>query len=511
MPVAYATPGVYVEEVDKGSKPIEAAGASMAAFVGITADASFKVINPETGERTPVESALNRAVLVTNWTQYQNVFGGFISGAFLPDAVYGYFSNGGGPCYVTSIMALNEAGSGKATAASATIPPATGKGKSLTVTAKQAGAGGNDYTVTIKNDDKGETFTLTIGSESKAGLVMKKGEGYVGDAAFEAIAISDTGTANPADGTYQLGGGGSALPTAADFIGDVTARTGLGGLEALEDVRLVLCPDLMTGYDGSETFKDKIKAVQTAMIADCERLRYRFAVLDTPPGLNAQQAKEWRMWVNYDSSYAAMYYPWISVADLSDSPQTTKMVPPSGHMVGVYNRVDGNVGFHKAPANEVIAGALDIELNLTKGEQSVLNPIGVNCIRSFPGRGIRVWGARTLSSDGSWRYINVRRLFIVVGASLDAGLQWVVFEPNDRTLWAKVRRDINSFLGTVWLSGALFGSSKGEAFYVKCDDELNPPEIRDLGQLIIEVGLAPVKPAEFVIVRLSQWAGPNAE
>jgi phage tail sheath protein FI len=148
---------------------------------------------------------------------------------------------------------------------------------------------------------------------------------------------------------------------------------------------------------------------------------------------------------------------------------------------------------------------------LSRGEQDTLNPIGVNCIREFPGRGIRVWGARTLSSDGSWRYINVRRLFIVVAASLDAGLQWVVFEPNDRTLWAKVRRDVSSFLRVIWRSGALFGSSPDEAFYVKVDDENNPFEIRDLGQLIIECGLCPVKPAEFVILRLSQWAGPNAE
>ena len=160
---------------------------------------------------------------------------------------------------------------------------------------------------------------------------------------------------------------------------------------------------------------------------------------------------------------------------------------------------------------EVVTGAIDIEFNLTKGEQGTLNPIGVNCIRSFPGRGIRVWGARTLSSDGSWRYINVRRLFIVVGASLDTGMQWVVFEPNDHTLWAKVRRDVNAFLSTIWLSGALFGTTKGDAFYVKCDEELNPTEIRDLGQLIIEIGMSPVKPAEFVIFRLSQWAGPNAE
>jgi phage tail sheath protein FI len=510
MPATYVTPGVYIEEVDKGSKPIEAAGASMAAFVGITAEASVKKLDPETGNRVPVESVLNKAILVTNWTQYQNIFGGFTSGAYTPDAVYGYFNNGGGACYITSIKALNE-GDAQGTTASVAIPAATGKGKGMTVTAKTAGASGNDLTVIIKSDGKDDTFTISVGGETYANLSMKKGENFIGDVTFAAVTISDLGATAPAEGSYRLEGGGSTPVTAADFIGDVVKRTGISGLEALDDVRLVVCPDLMAGYDGSDAFKDKIKAVQTAMIADCERLRYRFAVLDTPPGLNAQQAKEWRYFVNYDSSYAAMYYPWIEVADLSDSPQTTKYIPPSGHMVGVYNRVDGQVGFHKAPANEVVAGALNIELNLTKGEQGVLNPIGVNCIRSFPGRGIRVWGARTLSSDGSWRYINVRRLFIVVGASLDTGMQWVVFEPNDHTLWAKVRRDVNAFLSTIWLSGALFGVTKDQAFYVKCDEELNPTEIRDLGQLIVEIGMSPVKPAEFVIFRLSQWAGPNAE
>jgi len=193
------------------------------------------------------------------------------------------------------------------------------------------------------------------------------------------------------------------------------------------------------------------------------------------------------------------------------SGKTSKFVPPSGHVVGIYNRTDAERGVHKAPANEVVLGAINLKNNLTKGEQDTLNPQGVNCIRSFPGRGIRVWGARTLSNDGSWRYINVRRLFNFVGASLDAGMQWVVFEPNDSTLWAKVLRDVNSFLRVVWRSGALFGTTPEQAFYVKCDEELNPPEIRDLGQLIIEVGLAPVKPAEFVIFRISQWAGANAE
>lgn len=515
MALTYLSPGVYVEEVDKGTKPIEVAGASMAAFVGMTAEASVKGINPETGERYPIESRLNKATLVTNWTQYTNIFGDFVSGAYLPDAVYGYFANGGGPCYITSIRAVNE-GDTKAMAAEVSV--AAAKGESFKVTAKTAGPGGNNLTVVISEDKDKDgkptgSFTMLVGGESKSGLTVKKtdGDNFVGNASFSSVSVSHVGTANPVDGSYALSGGGIPLLTAKDFIGDAAARTGLGGLEALDDVRLVLCPDVMAGYDGSDAAKERVKSVQTAMITHCELMRYRFAVLDTPPGLNAQQAKEWRMYVNYDTSYAAMYYPWIKVADLSGSGSTTKFMPPSGHMVGVYNRVDGTRGVHKAPANEIVRGAIDLEIKLSRGEQDTLNPIGVNCIREFPGRGIRAWGARTLSSDGSWRYINVRRLFIVVAASLDAGLQWVVFEPNDRTLWAKVRRDVNSFLRVIWRSGALFGSSPDEAFYVKVDDENNPPEIRDLGQLIIEAGLCPVKPAEFVILRLSQWAGPNAE
>jgi hypothetical protein len=285
----------------------------------------------------------------------------------------------------------------------------------------------------------------------------------------------------------------------------------MAGLEAIDEVRLLVCPDVMAGYDGSDEAKERVKMIQDAMITHCEAMKYRFAVLDAPPGLSAQQAQAWRQYVNFDTSYAAMYYPWIRVADLSGGGSTSKLIPPSGHMAGIYNRTDAERGVHKAPANEVVRGAIDLEMRLSKSEQDTLNPIGVNCIRTFPGRGIRVWGGRTLSSDGSWRYINVRRLFIMAEASIDTGLQWVVFEPNDRMLWARVRRDVTSFLRTVWLSGALFGSTPEEAFYVKCDDELNPPEVRDLGQLIIEVGMAPVKPAEFVIFRISQWAGANAE
>lgn len=445
MALAYKSPGVYVEEIDRGTKPIEAVGTSIAAFIGITSEASFKKLDPDTGKRIPdpdQESRLNKATLITNWTQFADVFGEFVPGAYLPDAVYNYFANGGGPCYVTSLRAVNES--------QQTKPSRRNRGA----------------------------------------------------AAASAEAPAESASAPAPSALTPL--------TMDEIVGDAAARTGLGGLEALDDVRLVVCPDVMVGYDDSDDAKGRIKMVQQKLIDHCKLMKYRFAVLDTPPHLNAQQAKEWREFLNFDSDYAALYYPWLVVPDLGGS-GSTKTVPPSGHMVGIYNRSDAERGVHKAPANEVISNAVGVEFNVSKGEQDVLNPIGVNCIRAFAGRGLRVWGARTLSSNAAWRYVNVRRLFITVEASMDAGLQWVVFEPNDNTLWAKVRRDVTAFLRGVWRSGALFGNTPEQAFYVKCDEELNPPEVRDLGQLIIEVGMCPTKPAEFVIFRITQWAGLDAE
>lgn len=166
---------------------------------------------------------------------------------------------------------------------------------------------------------------------------------------------------------------------------------------------------------------------------------------------------------------------------------------------------------HKAPANEVVRGAVDLELQITRGEQDLLNPIGVNCIRAFPGRGIRVWGARTMSSDPAWRYLNVRRYFNYLEESILLGTQWVVFEPNDHNLWARIRRNVSAFLVNEWRSGALFGQRPEEAFYVKCDEETNTPESVDLGRVICEIGIAPVKPAEFVIFRLAQFSSGSGE
>jgi hypothetical protein len=546
----YLSPGVYVEEVDRGPKPIEGVGTAMAAFVGFTEKA--EVAREVDGEML-IENLLNKPQLVTNWTQFVERYGQFVPGAYLPNAVYGYFANGGSRCYIVSVRTIPKA--------QTALLNAQGKPQ-LLVKAKQAGYEGLRLRVKVtdvpqlpsgkkgKEDaaaeeppaehaegGEGGGFTLVIERELASGgwraeevipgitLQQLKLEGqtqvavaYKDNKAPRLIELvvpegKNTVTAlmpQAQEQALMIEEKQLPAPTSTEFQGDVEKRSGVEGLEVLDDVTIVVVPDLMSSTPGQKVDLQTIKAVQTMMIAHCERLGDRVAILDAPPNLTPQEVKKWRMDIaGFDTSYAAMYYPWIQVMD----PATNKpiYIPPSGHMAGVWARNDITRGVHKAPANEVVQGAIGLSYQTTKGEQDTLNPIGVNVIRSFPGRGIRVWGARSLSSNPSWRYISIRRLFNYVEKSIENGTQWVVFEPNDRKLWARVRRDVTAFLKNVWRDGALFGSAPSEAFYVKCDDELNPPESRDLGRLIIEIGLAPVKPAEFVIFRISQWAGPGSE
>ena len=285
--------------------------------------------------------------------------------------------------------------------------------------------------------------------------------------------------------------GGEGL-TVGDYEGDGTPgqRTGLAAFEEISNISIVCAPD-----------ENDVPGLTDAVVTHCENMKERFALLQAPQNPDAVAEME----TPVDSSYAGYYYPWIEV--MHPTKGTKELVPPGGHIAGIYARSDNEGGVHEAPANEVVRGAQGLQLNLTKGEQDILNPKGINCIREFPGRGIRVWGARTTSSDPEWKYINVRRLFLFLKQSIDEGTQWVVFEPNDQDLWARVRQTIEQFLTTAWRDGALMGSSPEEAFYVKCDRTTMTQDDIDNGRLICEIGVAPVKPAEFVIFRIGQWTG----
>jgi uncharacterized protein len=382
----------------------------------------------------------------------------------------------------------------------------------------EEGAPEDQFTVVVKHGESEEVFpNLTMGRGRNARNAVE-----VVNRESKLVRVAERESAGtlveraPALGTYALARveaavlatRGQTLPqvSSKEFIGDAAERTGVMGLEALDNVTMVSVPDLMAAYQAGHLSDEGVRAVQTAIMNHCEAMRDRVAILDAPPDMNPQRIREWRLNVaGYDSKYAALYYPWVRVADPLGETDSI-LVPPSGHMAGIWARSDSERGVHKAPANEIVRGALGLEKQLSRNEQDTLNPIGVNCIRAFPGRGIRVWGARTLSSDPAWRYLNVRRLFNFVEKSIDGGTQWVVFEPNDMDLWERVKRNISAFLTRVWSDGALFGATPAEAYFVKCDAELNTEDVRDAGQLLVEIGIAPVKPAEFVIFRISQYS-----
>ena len=241
--------------------------------------------------------------------------------------------------------------------------------------------------------------------------------------------------------------------------------------------------------------------VQAALIGFCENRKSCFAILDVPQDLKkTNDVTNFRDM--YDSTYAAMYHPWLEMFDAGA--KRSAYFPPSGAMAGIYARSDNERGVHKAPANEVVRGCTGLSTLYNTGEQDILNPMGVNLIRSFPGRGIRVWGARTISSNGLWKYLNVRRLFIYIEESIRVNTNWVVFEPNSETLWGRVTRTIESFLATCWRDGALAGTSPEQAFFVECGLTTMTQDDIDNGRLICQIGIAPVKPAEFVIFRITQ-------
>lgn len=416
----YLSPGVYVEEVDRGSKPIESVGTSTPGFVGLC-------------DKGPT----NVPTLISNWSQYKNTFGGFADSPYLAWAVYGFFLNGGSKCFVVN----------------AGVPSKT-----------------------------------SFGTRMERKKIDKPGE--------------DKSTDTPAAGessplpTLSMGGSSSSSPSGEDISKLIGAdngpgkRTGLYALLDVEEIALVAVPGVSD------------PRVHEELLAHCENKKYRFAIMDSQEELNTRLDKLYRP---RDSHYGATYFPWIQV--YNPETQENVFVPPSGHLAGLYARTDGERGIHKAPANDILRGAIGLKYSLTSTEQELLNPRGINVIRNMGDMGIRVWGARTISGNASWRYINVRRLFIMVEHTLHRSTQWAVFEPNDERLWKKLVRDISAYLLRLRATGALVGSTPQESFFVKCDHETNPTEVVDAGMVVIEIGMAPVKPAEFVIFRIGQMAG----
>jgi phage tail sheath protein FI len=509
----YLTPGVYIEEIERGPRPIEGVPTSTAAFLG---EADRGTIKPR---------------LVTSYKEFQRWFGGiFGTDKFLPYAVNGFFENGGKRLFVCRLVG------DQATTARVTFG-------NFTVRASGPGSWGRrvwarvDNSTTTKPDAAGNPipigFRLRFFYWSTTPANFQPFDPLANQATLPRPALSEdfddlvTDAASPdfyekrmldSSALATLIRGAAAIPTErppnssaalaqagaddpaglddGDYKGEFVPgapRDELQGLAALEldpyrEVALVYAPGVAI-------------PVAKAIISHCERLKFRFAVVDCDKGVNNAAALDPRTKVQ-DSEYAAFYYPWVVISD----PQTgaRKTVPPGGHTLGVYARTDVERGVFKAPANEILRGALELEIDINDATQGTLNPRGVNVIRQFPGRGIRVWGARTLASNALWKYVSVRRLFIFLERSIYEGTQWVVFEPNDPRLWARVTDTIRLFLRGQWRLGALFGRTEEQAFFVTCDETTMTQDDILNGRLICEIGIAPVRPAEFVVFRIFQ-------
>ena len=594
----YLSPGVYVEEVESGAVPMEGVSTSTAGFIGMA-------------ERGPV---IGRPQLVTNFADYQRMYGSYLSEAkygdyrFLPYAVEQFFLNGGSRAFIMRVVpqgAKCSATSGSAvlkfTAANpgewgdrlrVTITPASKAktqaleaiddrsvrvkscdgftagdvvefydGRTLSHNRVKSAIDGVlsfeepigcdivdtnllpkkviktcEFNVSVRFEDAEETYLNVSLNESASSYIaarMQKSElvtvevGKVpaqpaAQAPAEkkddkkdekAPAVAPAAKAAGVMPPYKaVGGVGESL--SLGFSGGSDGN--IGGTKASDYMGSDNGPGKRTGIQAFlENAQVSIMAVpgvtdsdvQLALVAHCENTKSSFAVLDIP--LDKKKVGDVLDHRNmFDTSYAALYHPWLEVFD--PLARKSSYMPPSGAMVGIYARTDTERGVQKAPANEVVRGCTGLSCPYNEGEQDILNPQGVNLIRSFTGRGIRVWGARTASSNPLWKYINVRRLFIFVEESLKANTNWVVFEPNSEALWGRVQRTIELFLSSMWRSGALAGTSPGEAFFVNIGRSTMTQDDIDNGRLICNIGIAPVKPAEFVIFRITQHTVESA-
>jgi hypothetical protein len=304
--------------------------------------------------------------------------------------------------------------------------------------------------------------------------------------------------------TFSLtGGSDGSEPEVGDYDGiggDPTSKekSGFKALEDIDEVSIVAAPGSTFNFASRGA---NALAIVNSLIGHATRMKYRIAVVDAGDKQSIADVRDMRG--KMDSTYAAFYYPWIKIVDPVTLDEIA--IPPSGSVAGIYARNDINRGVYKAPANEVVETAVSLELILNKAQQDILNPLGINCFRFFEGRGFRLWGARTASSDPEWKYVNLRRYFAYLEHSLDKGTQWAVFEPNGERLWANMRLTIADFLFNEWTNGALLGDRPEKAYFVKCDRSTMTQNDLDNGRLVCLVGVAPLRPAEYVIIRIGQF------
>ncbi|AFY37034.1 phage tail sheath protein [[Leptolyngbya] sp. PCC 7376] len=464
---SYLSPGVYVEEVPSGSAPIAGVGTSIAAFIG--------TINPSAyqSDATTTQTVGSSAAPVAIGTGEGGNKKSYIFADLYPisGSNYGFFADG-------------EA---------AAVESVTNNDADKTVTVKFDASVASGAAITGFYDTEvsaASTSTYAAESEIKLCTNFTEFKKYFGD--FMDPTGDTAGQNTLAHSVYGFFRNGGTRCYIVWISGQDKIAGVLEDFEAIDEITLVLAP-------GSLELRDDISS-------HCSKMGDRFAILDSQEEQDLSSTSLVADLKPFNSDYAALYFPWIEVYDPNSD--SNIFVPPSGAIAGVYARVDSQRGVHKAPANESILGALSLKYAISKAKQDGLNPDGINCIRQLNGN-IRIWGARTLggNANGEFKYINIRRHFNYLKESIDEGTQWTVFEPNTSELWAKIRRNVSAFLMIEWSNGALFGSTPEQAFYVKCDAETNPPEIRDAGQVVTEIGLAVVKPAEFVIFRISQWSG----
>ncbi|HSB52638.1 MAG TPA: phage tail sheath subtilisin-like domain-containing protein [Dissulfurispiraceae bacterium] len=514
----YLSPGVYVEEIEIGAKPIEGVSTSTAGFLG------------------PTERGPEGPRLITGFEQFKRLYGGYLANSFFAYGVEGFFTNGGQRCFVGRIAA---------TAAAATSADVTAE---INVEAIGPGIWGNRVAVKLErgslNSGTTPVFKLTVmywsqtpptpvvdptnpanatNPNRREPDLIEVYDNLTDDQTSinyyenrinpqsSIVRVTRLAAGLPADHALSLltdfGGAvsGSDGPALAlvDYQGrtltwpdGTTSRTGFLGFREVDEISIVVVPD-----------HHAVANLTTEIVTQCTQLKDRFAVLHSNPATDSL-ATIGTLRPPQDTSYGAFYFPWIKVYD--PRTKTDLLVPPSGHVAGIYAKTDIERGVHKAPANEVVIGATALQFQITKGEQDILNPRGVNCLRVFPGRGLRVWGARTASSNPILKYVSVRRFLLYLEESIDEGTQWVVFEPNNEKLWGRVIATITEFLTRVWRDGALMGTKPEQAFFVKCDRTTMTQDDIDNGRLICIIGVATVKPAEFVIFRIAQWAGGSS-